>query len=147
MNALQPQPHHDPSPSRSRSPRVRSRVRKQQLPHQALAFEVSIKLAVNVVLSTVAITALVELIPYNLEQQATLQQLESEVEEVAAKVASLQADFDRHFDPQQALNVMQEQNIRFNPQQRQVVWLNPKTQKAETGSTDSVQQADSLTSP
>jgi hypothetical protein len=131
MNALQP--HRDPSPTPipSRQPRVRSRSRQstQRAPHQALVIETSMKLGVNLILAAVAISTLARLIPYNTEQQADLQRLQVEVAEAGSQVAGLQKEFDRHFDPQQALNVMQEQNIRLNPKQRQVVWLDPDTQK------------------
>jgi hypothetical protein len=129
MNALQP--HHDPSssPNSSRRARVRRQPRQspQRSPHQALAIEITVKLTVNLLLATTAIVTLTRLIPYNSQQQADLARLEVEVEEASTKVAALQEDFDRHFDPQQALTVMQEQNIRFNPKQRQVVWLTPDT--------------------
>jgi hypothetical protein len=127
MNALQP--HHDPSssPSPSRRTRVRRQPRQspQRSPHQALAIETTVKLTVNLLLAATAIATLTRLIPYNSQQQADLARLEAEVEEASTKVAGLQEEFDRHFDPQQALTVMQEQNIRFNPKQRQVVWLTP----------------------
>lgn len=125
MNALQP--HHYPAPKPPRKPRVRtqSRQRPRQSPHRAIAIEAAMKLGINLLFAAAAVSALVKLIPSNLEQQEDLQRLQVEVDEASSKVAGLQADFDRHFDPQQALNVMQEQNIRFNPRQRQVVWLNP----------------------
>lgn len=130
MNALQP--HHYPSPKPPRKPRVRSQSRQsrpRQSPHRATAIEVATKLGINLLFAVAALSALAKLIPANLEQQNDLQRLQVEVDEASSKVASLQADFDRHFDPQQAMNVMQEQNIRFNPRQRQVVWLNPDLQE------------------
>jgi hypothetical protein len=106
--------------------------------------ETSIKLAVNLALAGTAVSTLLHLIPYNNKQQADLQQLQAEVTATNAKVEALQSDFNRHFDPQESLNVMQEQNIRFNPKQRQVVWLTPtsKTDK-KSNSANGTQQADS----
>lgn len=127
MNALQP--HHYPSPKPPRKPRIRSQARQRQSPHRATAIEVATKLGINLLFAAAALSALVKLIPANLEQQEDLQRLQVEVDEATSKVVILQADFDRHFDPQQAMNVMQEQNIRFNPKQRQVVWLKPDLQK------------------
>ncbi len=134
MNALQPQ--HNPSPQQpARAPqapqrRSRTHSRQQALqrrsPHQSAILEVSLKLTVNLILIATGVSTLVRLIPYNLEQQSDLARLQAEVKEANAKVAGLQEDFDRHFDPQQSFNVMQEQNIRFNPRQRQVVWLKPE---------------------
>lgn len=140
MNALQP--HRDPSPAPIQPRKTRVRNRSRQSSHRALAIEASMKLSVNLILAVVAISTLARLIPYNSKQQADLQRLQVEVAEAGSKVAGLQEDFDRHFDPQQALNVMQEQSIRFNPKQRQVVWLDPEAEKAEDP--DSTAQSDSI---
>lgn len=145
MNALQPYRDPSPSPVPSRKTRVRSRSQKhpssQRSPHQALVIESTAKLTINLVLMAAAVSTLVRLIPYNTQQQADLQHLQAEVTEIGKQVATLQGDFDRHFDPQQALNVMQEQSIRFNPKQRQVVWLEPSTKTANKSS-EGAQQAD-----
>jgi hypothetical protein len=146
MNALQPQ--RDPLPARPAQRQVqqpvqrrsRSHSRQRQAPHQTTVIETSLKLIVNLIFGLVAATTLAKLIPHNLEQQADLERLRGEVKELGTKVASLEEDFDRHFDPQQALNVMQEQNIRFNPKQKQVVWLTPNPQKLAPES--EVKQAD-----
>jgi hypothetical protein len=137
MNALQPQ--RDPLPPRSTAQqsqrqappqrRARSYSRQRQAPHQTTLIETSLKLTVNLIFGLVAATTLARLIPHNLEQQTDLERLRGEVKELGTAVASLEEDFDRHFDPQQALNVMQEQNIRFNPKQKQVVWLDSDPQK------------------
>lgn len=137
MNALQPQ--HNPPPERpSRLPRVRSRSR--QTYHRELAGEAAIKLCVNCVLATITIATLVRLIPSNLEQQTDLQRLQGEVSEASLAVSQLEQDFDRHFDPQQSLNVMQEQNIRFNPKQRQIVWLTPNQNSKQTPKQEQVEK-------
>lgn len=99
------------------------------------------KVGINFLFAAAALSALVKLIPSNLQQQEDLRRLQVEVDEASSQVASLQADFDRHFDPQQTMDVMQEQNIRFNPRQRQVVWLNPDLEKdLEAGSTSEGQE-------
>ncbi len=151
MNALQPQ--HDPAPRRlACSPQVkaqpqvtsrrRSRTRsRRQSPHQAAVLEVSLKLTVNLILVATGVSTLARLIPYNMSQQSDLERLRTEVKEASAKVGGLQEDFDRHFDPQQALNVMQEQNIRFNPRQKQVVWLKPDAQPEAAPKSDSASEA------
>jgi outer membrane murein-binding lipoprotein Lpp len=138
--------------------RIRSQLQQRQLqqrqsrqrqlrqsPHHALLVETTIKLTVNLVLAATAVSTLLHLIPYNQKHQADLQRLQTEVKEANAKVDVLQSDFDRHFDPQQAFNIMQEQNIRFNPQQRQVVWLNPEVKTNQP--TDRGKQADSSAAP
>lgn len=143
MNALQSHSYPSPDPRNSspspRKPRPRSRLQQRQAPHRAMAIETTVKLGLNLLFAGVSLSALMRLVPANLEQQEDLQRLQTEVSEANSKVASLQSDFDRHFDPQQAMNVMQEQNIRFNPRQRQVVWLHPETKpsEAETQPSDS----------
>jgi len=117
-----------PNPSRPR----RVRPRKSQKPHQALAIETAAKLSVNIVLILTAVSTLAKLVPYNLDQRAKLQVLEAEVLSLAGQVDALKTDFDRNFDPRQTINVMQQENIRFNPKQRQVVWLKDKTEQTAT---------------
>ncbi len=141
MNALQPHRYPSPNSQPSRPPRVRHRVQQRQSSQQPIVLEATVKLTVNCVLALTAIVTLVKLIPYNQAQVADLERLEAEVQEASTKVATLETDFDRHFDPQQALNVMQEQNIRFNPKQRQIVWLQPDTKKAEQPGATGQQQA------
>lgn len=136
MNA---QPQHDPTLYQVAPPKVRVRPRQRQAPHQGVAIEAAVKLGVNLVLGVTAIVTLHRLIPINLQQQTDLERLRAEVAEAQTKVATLEEDFDRHFDPQQALNIMQEQNIRFNPKQRQVVWIDPKLQKAAAPDSEAAQ--------
>ncbi|MCU0565991.1 MAG: hypothetical protein MUF49_05270 [Oculatellaceae cyanobacterium Prado106] len=128
MNALQPQsrPPYPPQPRRRVAVR---RVRKSQ-PHQAIATEASTKLVVNLLLMLITVSALFKLIPYNLAQQKSLKELQSKVTEVEGRVGNLQADFNHHFDPKQAMTVMQEQSTRVDPGQRQIIWLPPQTAQA-----------------
>jgi hypothetical protein len=129
MNALPrynyPPPPPDPTPRR----KVRRRPRRN--PHQALIAEIGFKVGVNGVLAIVAITALVKLVPYNLAQQAKLREIRVEVSDLENRVGQLRADLNRQFDPQQAMSVMQEESIRVDPQQRQVVWLPPSGSTAQ----------------
>jgi hypothetical protein len=81
---------------------------------------------------------LVRLIPYNTSQQGKLRELRTEVADVEGRVHQLQADFNRHFDPQQAMSVMQEQSIRVDPKQRQVVWLPPSESANQSTNHDEV---------
>lgn len=124
MNAYQPLIP-PPDPSRRRTPRPRRNPKRH--PHRAIVVETLAKLSVNSLLAVVAITALMRLLPYNLEQQSKLQELNAEVTDLADRVDTLQADLSRHFDPQQAMSVMQEQSIRVDPRQRQIVWVDDAT--------------------
>jgi hypothetical protein len=142
MNALQP-PRLPSPPSRRvaaksmrRSSRRSSRRTVRSSTHRAaahrtIALEVSARLGVNLLLGLVAVSALVKLLPYNLMQAAKLKELQTEVTEVEGRVDLLRAEFKRNFDPQQALNVMQEQSARMHPNQRQIIWLTPTDSIAE----------------
>lgn len=88
-----------------------------------MALELTVKLAVNLVLLSAAIAALVRILPYQSSQQEKLRELSAEVNATETRVDRLRLSFNRNFDPQQARNVMQEQSYRVDPRQRQVVWL------------------------
>ena len=64
-------------------------------------------------------------------QQEKLNELQVEVAAMEEQVANLRAEFDRHFDPQQTMSVMQEQSARVNPNQRQVFWMAPSSTTAQ----------------
>ena len=126
MNAIQPsRPTLQPLEPRRMVPRTQSRRRRQSFP--AVAGETTVKLVVNIVLSTAAIAGLVQLLPYHLSQQAKLREVRAEVKRTEARVNSLRSDFSRSFDSGQAKSVMQEQSYRVDPNQRQVVWQDPET--------------------
>lgn len=126
MNAIEPsQSHLQPAPNSRIVPRTRRQQRRH--PNRAIAIETTAKLAVNVVLSSAAIAALVQLLPYHLSQQAKLGEIREEVKRTEKRVNRLSNNFSRYFDPQQAKSVMQEQSHRVDPSQRQVVWLDNNT--------------------
>lgn len=123
MHALRPsQPPLQPVEPRRRVA-LRARAGQNRNSHRAIAAEVGAKLTVNVILAIAAVTTLVKLLPYNLAQQDKLQELKTEVTAVENRVDRLRTDFNRHFDPQQARNIMQEQNAWIEPGRQQVVWL------------------------
>lgn len=120
MNALRlPQPPESPKSRRSRSPKSSRRPRPQQ--DRVLAAEAIAKLSVNLVISGAAIAALVQLIPYSLNQQAKLKEIQAEVHTADTRVSRLKSDFNRYFDPQQTTAIVQEQTNRADPNQRLVV--------------------------
>jgi hypothetical protein len=120
MNAFQPsKPPLQPVKSR----RV---ARHRRYPHTATTLETTVKLSVNIILSVLAVYALVRLGKYNWSQQQKLQELRTEDERLEGRVTRLQTDFSRYFDPQQAQSIMQEQSDRLAPGQRPVVLVKPK---------------------
>jgi len=127
MNATQPQsPTHLAKPVTRSTPVI---LPHKQRSYQPQAFEVSAKLAVNLLLSATAIAALVHLVPYLRSQQTKLQEMRSEVKSATHRVKQAKVQFDRNLDPQQARQIMQEQTNRIEPQQLQIVWTdsNPKS--------------------
>lgn len=114
---------HDPRSSQRRSPR--------RDPHRAVTFEAATRLGVNAVLGIVAISTLIKLIPYIMDQQEKLREIRSEVAEIEGRVDHLRAEFDRNFDPNQTMNVMREQSARLNPNQRQIIWMDPGAATAQ----------------
>lgn len=131
MNAIQKpiRPHLQPQENRQTATRTRQKQRRH--PHGAVVIETAAKLAVNLVLSTAALAALAQLLPYYLSQQAKLGQIQTEVKGTEKRVNRLRSDFSRYFDPEQAKSVMQEQSHRIDPSQRQVVWLENNTMDEE----------------
>ncbi|WP_251955339.1 slr1601 family putative cell division protein [Nostoc commune] len=130
MNAIQPsRPPLQPIQKR----RVISRPKRhlRQRSYQVMALESTVKIAVNVVITAVAASALAQLLPYHWLQQAKLREISTEVKLMEGHVNSLQTQFSRNFDPQQTKSIMQEQGYRFDPSQRQVVLVNPDRREDE----------------
>nr|WP_323302361.1 hypothetical protein [Crocosphaera sp. UHCC 0190] len=92
--------------------------------HQWVATEITVKLAVNGILSAIAVVTLFKLIPYQWSQQAKLKEVEVEVQETERRVSELRQDFRHNFDPYQIKKVMQEQSPRLQPTQRRIFWSN-----------------------
>ncbi|MFM9264304.1 hypothetical protein [Tychonema sp. BBK16] len=105
------------------SPRVAysTSSRSRSYPHQTLAAEAGVKLAVNIVLSVCATSALIQLWPHYRAVQEKLQEIQAEVNLTQKRVNQSRSDFNRYFDPSQAKTVMQEQSNRVDPQQRAVI--------------------------
>ncbi|MGP1384111.1 MAG: hypothetical protein ACTS2F_11165 [Thainema sp.] len=134
-----PTPPPQPLTQSSRPPsRAAAKLRSQNHPHQArrnrssarsvqreLLIEVSLKLGVNLLLIALAGSTIARLLPYHQNQQAKLKQIKTELSRTEQRVDTIETDFSRHFDPQQVGSIMQEQTNRLQPNQRQVVWVDP----------------------
>ncbi|MCC3511054.1 MAG: hypothetical protein JGK29_18745 [Microcoleus sp. PH2017_17_BER_D_A] len=107
-------------------PRVTPRRSSSQrsYPHQTLAAETGVKLAVNVVLSVCATSALIQLWPHYRGVQEKLHEIQAEVNLTQARVDKSRSDFNRYFDPSQAKTVM-------HPQQRPVILQEPEAPDSE----------------
>jgi cell division protein FtsB len=113
------------SRSQATSPRRQGsfvRAKPRHSPNRAIALETSAKLTVNLVISIVAVSALLQLIPSYKEQKQKLQEISHEVEQTEDRVQRLRSEFTRNFDPQQAPKIMQEQTELQDPQQLQIIW-------------------------
>jgi cell division protein FtsB len=115
MYALQPL--EPPKPRRTRQRRPAKLVSN---PHKELSTEIKIKILANIVLSVAAIAALVRLLPYQFAQQAKLQEVRQDVQELETRVNRLRDNFSRNFDPSQMRKIMQEQSPFIEPNQRRV---------------------------
>ncbi len=130
MNAIQPsRPPLQPIQKR----RVISRPKRhlRQRSYQVMALESTAKIAVNLVITAVAASALAQLLPYHWLQQGKLREISTEVKLMEGHVNNLQAEFNRNFDPQQAKSIRQQQGYRFDPSQRRVVLMNPDRRENE----------------
>ncbi|MCC5608669.1 hypothetical protein LC612_18210 [Nostoc sp. CHAB 5834] len=134
MNAIQPsRPPLQPIQKRRVIPRPKRHLRQRS--YQVMALESTAKIAVNVVITGVAASALAQLLPYHWSQQVKLREISTEVKLMEGRVNGLQTQFSRNFDPQQTKSIMQEQGYRFDPSQRRVVLMNPdrlEDQQAES---------------
>ncbi|MBW4634232.1 MAG: hypothetical protein KME30_20680 [Iphinoe sp. HA4291-MV1] len=127
MNAFQPSiPPLQPIEQRRITPRPKRRLRQRS--YQVMALETTAKIAVNLVISTAAVSALTQLLPYHWSQQDKLRALGTDVKLMEGRVYELQGEFSRNFDPRQAKMLMQEQGYRFDPNQRQVVFPKDTTE-------------------
>lgn len=108
------------------SPRIQRRRSQKRRPaqHRWIATEITVKLAVNALLSAAAISTLVKLLPYQLSQQEKLREVRTEVLETERRVNQLRNHFSRNFDPSQTQRVMKEQTPRIDPNQRRIFLLN-----------------------
>ncbi len=106
-----------------------SAYRPQRIPYagarQAIAFESSVKLTVNLLLAIVATTTIAKLIPYYQSQHSRLDTLQESVNVAERKNAELREQFGRNFDPAQASRIMQEQSGMAYPNQKQIIWQAP----------------------
>ncbi|MBE9184776.1 hypothetical protein IQ270_08645 [Microcoleus sp. LEGE 07076] len=118
------------TPPRVTSGRSSNR-RQRSYPHQTLAAETGVKLAVNIVLSVCAISAVIQLWPHYQAVQEKLQEIQAEVNLTQERVDKSRSDFNRYFDPSLAKTVMQEQSNRVDPQQRPVILQESETPEVE----------------
>jgi cell division protein FtsL len=89
--------------------------------YRAIAAETTVKLAVNAVLSVVAVSAVITLLPYQQSRQQDLQDIRAEVNHVETRVNRLQGELQRLMAPEQATSIMEEHSYRVDPNKVQIV--------------------------
>ncbi|WP_193195936.1 hypothetical protein [Nostoc sp. MG11] len=133
MNAIQPsRPPVKPIQKRRVVPRPKRHLRQRS--YQVMALEGTAKIAVNLVITAAAASALAQLLPYHWLQQGKLREIQTEVKLMEGRVNNLQAQFSRNFDPHQAKSIMQEQSYRFDPNQRRIAFPKETTEVESTES-------------
>ncbi|NER35952.1 MAG: hypothetical protein F6J93_18515 [Oscillatoria sp. SIO1A7] len=116
------QSHKQREPRRRRQTDQFRRRRRKRNFYGAIAAETTAKLVANLLLSTVAISALVQLVPHYRVQQEKLEEIRAEVAQTEARVNRLRSDFGRHFDPEQTKKIMQEHTYRIDPNQKRIIF-------------------------
>lgn len=110
--------------SRVRSGSKRNRNKKtKNRTYTLLTIEITAKLVINGLLSAVAVTALLKLLPYHAVQQDKLKEVRIEVQQTEERVNKLRENFRGNFDPSQAKVVMQKQSTKVDPSQRRIIFL------------------------
>lgn len=86
-------------------------------------WESGLQIGFNVVVSVMAIGALVQIVPERTPRNANLAQLEAEVLEREGRVDRLHERFVYYFDPSQLQSIVREESQKIHPQQRPIVWV------------------------
>ncbi|MGH8002989.1 MAG: hypothetical protein ACREPR_27030, partial [Brasilonema sp.] len=95
MNAFQPSRLPlQPAQQRRITPRPKRRLRQRS--YQVMALEATAKIAVNLVISTAAVSALTQLLPYHWSQQEKLRAIRIDVKQMEERVYGLQTEFSRN---------------------------------------------------
>lgn len=115
------------------SRRTRAQQKKSSPPvwdenHSKKAMVVAVKIAINGILSTAAITALVRLVPYHFSQEAKLEEITVEVRNAEKRVAKLRESFSKNFATSFSDSTMENYSSKVEPNQVRVFWQ-PSSEK------------------
>ena len=106
-------------------PQPRRQQRLQGKPktnlHKTLAVESLTKVGINLCLAGVAIVTLFQQLPQQKQQETKLQEINTEVSKVQARVDILQDNLTHYFDPATSAEVMQEQTHLVLPNHQDIV--------------------------
>lgn len=124
MYALKPPPKQ--LPTRSTRTISKAKPRRQKASYQAIAYETTAKLLVNVVLSVVAVSALINLLPYRSSQVSKMEEMEAAVRTTRERVERERARFSYYFDPYQVRENMEQLTDRIDPSRKRIIWKTPE---------------------
>jgi hypothetical protein len=119
MLTMKPTPLFQTAPPK---PSERSPITKLH-PSRSGWWESGLQIGFNVVVSVVAISALVQILPERSSRHASLAQLEADVLEREDRVDRLHERFVYYFDPSQLQSIVREESQKIHPQQRPIVWV------------------------
>lgn len=119
------------SEKRSSTVRRQSKRHLRQRSHLIKGLEVFGKIIVNLLVISISISALTRLLPYYWLQQNKLENIETQVKLMENRVRTLREEFTRNFDPSQAQSIMREHSYRLQPNQRQIILVNPDRKTVE----------------
>lgn len=131
MSAIRPVPQIIPTVSPARRPRSRRTSQRRPIRNPGLlTVETTVKLGINLILSTFALSALIQMLPQHRSASEKLQDIRAEVKMTEERVIKEREEFTRYFDPQQTQRIMQEQGNRVDPSQKPIVFLQERTSSA-----------------
>jgi hypothetical protein len=115
------------------SPTVRRQSKRhpRQRSQLIMGLEVFGKIIVNLLVILVSVSALTKLFPYYWLQQGKLENIETQIRLMESRVRTLREEFTRNFDPSQAQSIMREHSYRLQPNQRQIILVNPDRKTVE----------------
>ena len=120
-----------PPQSEKQSARRQSKRHSHQRSHLITGLEVFGKIIVNLLVISVSVSAITKLFPYYWLQQDKLENIETQVKLMETRVRTLREEFTRNFDPSQAQSIMREHSYRLQPNQRQIILVNPDRKTVE----------------
>jgi len=90
------------------------------------AIKTSLKISVNLGISILAIFSIKQLLPYHLEQQGKLKEIDAEIGKIQPRVEKLEEDFGNTFDPKLTRKVMEKNTYKVDPNLSPIFFIDKK---------------------
>jgi len=88
------------------------------------SIEVSLKIFANLGISFLACFSIKQLLPYHLEQQAKIAEIDAEIAKIEPRVDKLKENFGTTFDPKLTKKVMEKNTYKVDPNVSPVFFIN-----------------------